>query len=228
MSAPISVIIPTRNAALRIGPCLGAVSAALFEGLLCEVILADGGSTDEIAAVADACGARLVPARPGRGTQLAAGCAAARGQWLLIVHADSILHEGWVQAVKTHLAEHPDRAGYFRLRFGSTHPMAGFVAAWAMVRSRLLGLPYGDQGLLVPRTLYDRVGGYPDTPLMEDVALARRLRGRLRALDSVIETSAERYERDGWLRRGARNLWTQIRFFCGASPDRLARRYDSR
>ena len=86
-------------------------------------------------------------------------------------------------------------------------------------------MPYGDQGLLIRRALYDAVGGHPDQPLMEDVVLARALRGRLVALDAVAETSAEKYRRDGWLRRGARNLVTLARHAAGADPEDLARRY---
>ncbi len=103
--------------------------------------------------------------------------------------------------------------------------MAGkAVAAWANLRSRL-GLPYGDQGLLLPRALYQSVGGYPDQPLMEDVALARALRGHLLGLDVTVVTSADKYARQGWLRRGARNLWTLIRYFAGVAPAKLAKGY---
>jgi hypothetical protein len=103
--------------------------------------------------------------------------------------------------------------------------MAGkAVAAWANLRSRL-GLPYGDQGLLLPRALYQSVGGYPDQPLMEDVALARALRGHLLGLEVTAVTSADKYARQGWLRRGARNLWTLIRYFAGVAPAKLAEGY---
>lgn len=225
MSAPISVIIPVLNAADRIGPCLGVLGEALFEGLIHEVILADGGSTDEIAEVAEAVGARLVIAPAGRGQQLAAAARDVRGQWVLVIHADSVMGEDWIAAVRDHMRLHPDKAGYFRLKFESDHWMAGLVAGWANLRSRLFGLPYGDQGLLVPKTLYDRVGGYPEIPLMEDVAIARRLRGHLKPLSSTITTDAARYEAEGWFRRGARNLITLTRYLLGTPPERLARSY---
>ena len=228
MTAPVSVIIPTWQAADRIGPCLGALGEALFEGLIAEVILADGGSGDGIDRVADAVGARLVSARKGRGPQLAEGARAARANWFLFLHADSVLSEGWAEAVKAHIQAGQDRAGYFRLQFDAQGIAPRLVAGWANLRARWLGLPYGDQGLLVPRALYDQVGGYPEIPLMEDVAIARRLRGRLRPLQADITTSAERYRREGWLRRGRRNLWTLVRYLCGVAPERLARDYERR
>lgn len=101
---------------------------------------------------------------------------------------------------------------------------AGLVAGWANLRSRMLGLPYGDQGLLVPRHTYQAAGGFPDQPLMEDVALVRAL-PKVTVLNTRAFTSAERYERAGWIRRGARNLWTLLRYFLGADPQALAQTY---
>lgn len=225
MSAPLSVIVPTWQAADRLGPCLGALAEALFDGLILEVILVDGGSGDRIAEVADAVGARLITAPKGRGTQLATGAKAARGAWYLFLHADSVLAPGWHHAVRGHMGQRPRAAGYFRLRFDSDAPMASVVSAWANMRARWAGLPFGDQGLLVPRVLYDRVGGYPRIGLMEDVSMARALRGHLHPLASEVVTSAERYETEGWLRRGGRNLGLQARYLLGADPDNLAARY---
>ncbi len=228
MSAPISVIIPTWQAADRIGPSLGALGEALFEGLIREVIAADGGSTDAIADIADETGARLIRAKKGRGGQLAAGARAAQGRWLLFLHADSVPDPGWADAVRRHMTAHPLDAGYFRLRFATDGLPARWTAGWANLRARLFGLPYGDQGLLIPRHLYDQTGGFPEIPLMEDVALVRRLGRRLHPIACGISSSAERYLRDGWLRRGARNLWTLLRYLGGASPEVLARSYDRR
>lgn len=225
MPAPLSVIIPTWQAADRLGPCLAALAEALFDGLILEVILADGGSGDAIADVADAVGARLVTAPRGRGRQLAEGARAARGGWLLFLHADSVLAPGWHQAVRTHMAVARGQAGFFRLRFDSDAAMAPLVSGWANVRARWFGLPFGDQGLLISRQLYDQSGGYPEIGLMEDVAIARALRGRIRPLGAQVVTSAERYESEGWLRRGGRNLGLQARYLLGADPEALADRY---
>ncbi len=225
MSAPVSVIIPTLNAAAGLGPCLGALGAALMDGVISEVIFADGCSEDAIGEIADETGARLVTSPPGRGIQLAAGADAARGEWYLFLHADTVLSDGWANAVTAHIARGRDRAGYFRLAFRSDAAMSGVVAGWANLRARWFGLPYGDQGLLLHRTLYAEVGGFPEIPLMEDVAMARRLSGRLCPIDAVATTSAERYERRGWLRQGARNLTTLAMYLAGTAPEKLVERY---
>jgi len=226
MPAPITVIIPTLNAADGIGPTLGALTEGLGAGLIREVIVSDGGSQDSIAALADAWGAEFIQGPPGRGGQLRRAAAQATGAWLLILHADSVPAPGWADAVREHVSHGAERAGHFDLRFDQDGPAARLVAGWANLRARLFGLPYGDQGLLIPAGLYERVGGYPDIPLMEDVAIARALtRLRLTSLHHPIVTSAERYRGDGWLWRGARNLWLLARFLLGADPVRLARRY---
>lgn len=223
MAAPISIVIPVLNDADAIGPCLAALAEALTEGLIRELILSDGGSDDDIEQVADAAGAVLVTGPPGRGGQLARGAAAAKGDWLLFLHADTVLSPDWPAVVRRHMAEAPERAGFFRLRFDEGGFAARWTAGWANFRARRLGLPFGDQGLLVRRDIYRRAGGHPDLPIMEDVALARRL--KLRALEAEAVTSARRYRRDGWARRGWRNLSTQALWFLGVPAERLARRH---
>jgi rSAM/selenodomain-associated transferase 2 len=227
MTAPVSVVIPTLEAADRIGPCLGALGGAVMQGVIHEVIVADGGSADAIAEVAEAVGARLVTAPRGRGAQLAAGARAARGDWLLFLHADTVLAPGWGAAVLAHVQSQPGKAGYFTLRFDTSGPMARIVAGWANLRAAVFALPYGDQGLLISRALYGQAGGYRPIPLMEDVALVRRVgRRRLARLGAAAVTSASRYGAEGWLRRGWRNLTTLALYFIGVAPDRLARRYE--
>lgn len=230
MTAPISMVIPTLNVADRIGPCLGALGEGLFTGLIREVIFADGGSTDGIDIIADNSGAKLIRTERGRGIQLAAGASAASGSdWLLFLHADTVPGPDWPLAVRRHLATAPGKAACFRLRFDSDAFAARITESWANLRTSLFSLPYGDQGLLIQRRLYDEIGGYPAIPLMEDVAIVRALgRGRIRMLNCTATTSAERYERDGWLRRGARNLTTLVRYRMGAKPEDLVRRYERR
>ncbi|SET49638.1 TIGR04283 family arsenosugar biosynthesis glycosyltransferase [Oceanicella actignis] len=224
MPAPISVVIPTLNAAAGLGPTLASLTEGLREGLIAELVIADGGSEDDIAWLAEEIGARLVAAPRGRGRQLAAGAQAARGAWLLFLHADTVLDPGWSAAARRHMRAHPDAAGWFRLRFDAPGAAARWTAGWANLRARLFGLPYGDQGLLVRAQVYRAAGGHPPVALMEDVALARRL--RMRPLDAGATTSAARYLRDGWLRRGWINLSTLALYLAGADPERLARRYE--
>ncbi|MGC1496583.1 MAG: TIGR04283 family arsenosugar biosynthesis glycosyltransferase [Sulfitobacter sp.] len=222
MRAPISVIIPTLNAAETLPKCLGALVEGLDAGLIRELIVSDGGSTDATGAVAQAWGAEVLHGAASRGGQLRRGCTAAKGQWLLVLHGDTVLSPGWAQGITRHL--NTDRAGWFQLCFDQGGLPGHVVAGWANLRSRM-GLPYGDQGLLLPHALYDDVGGYPDQSLMEDVALARALRGHLIGLPIKAVTSAAKYQEQGWLRRGGRNLWTLARYGFGASPEALAKSY---
>jgi rSAM/selenodomain-associated transferase 2 len=221
MRAPISIIIPTLNAQHTLPDCLSALMEGVRAELIYEVVVTDGGSTDATHEIAEAWGAEFVSGPASRGGQLARGCVQARGAWLFVLHADTQLRPGWTEGVRAHLSTKD--AGWCRLRFDQG---GAVVAAWANLRSRF-GLPYGDQGLLLPRALYQTVGGYKDIPLMEDVSMARALRGRLRAMDATAVTSAEKYRQQGWIRRGARNLLTLLRYFAGADPDSLARAYRS-
>ncbi|MAU53153.1 MAG: glycosyl transferase [Roseovarius sp.] len=226
MRAALSVVIPTLDADQALPACLAALFEGLRDGLIREVIVSDGGSTDATRAMAEAAGAMVLTGAPSRGGQLRRGARAARGEWVLFLHADTVLPEGWAGAARAQMAR--GGAAAFRLSFDAGGIAPRLVAGWANLRSGLLGLPYGDQGLLIERDRYERAGGHPDIPLMEDVALARALRGRIALLPLAVRTSAARYRREGWLRRGARNLWLLVRYLCGADPARLAARYRRR
>lgn len=223
MRAPISVVIPVLNAQSSLVGCAAALMEGINAGLIRELIISDGGSTDRTRDIAGDLGARWITDAPSRGGQIRRGCAAAQGEWLLVLHADTQLEAGWSAQVAAHLMR--NEAAYFRLQFASGDRAARFVAGWANLRSRFFGLPYGDQGLLISRQLYEEVGGYQDIQLMEDVALARALRGQLVALNATAFTSAEKYARSGWLMRGSRNLLTLARYFMGVPVDRLAESY---
>ncbi len=223
MRAPISVVIPTLNAEGPLPGTLTALFEGLSQGLIRSLVVSDGGSTDATLDIAEEAGARIVTGAPSRGGQLRRGVAAAKGDWLLVLHADTMLEPGWTDEVQRRV-EAPG-AWYFRLRFDSEGLAPRAVAGWANLRSRLFNLPYGDQGLLIDRATYDAVGGYPDIPLMEDVALARALGRRLKPLRSAAVTSADKYRRQGWLRRGGRNLSTLTRYAAGGDPAILAERY---
>jgi len=224
MPAPISVIIPTLNSAPHLQSCLGALGEGIMDGLLTEVIFADGGSCDDTAQIAEDVGATFLSTPIGRGNQMAAAAQIARGEWLLFLHSDSVLGRDWQDAVIRHLTT-PEKAAYFKLRFDEATFPARTVASWANLRARWLGLPYGDQGLLISRRLYKRIGGFPDIPLMEDVAIAKKLRGKLSALPAFIETSAEKYRQDGWIKRSFKNFNVLSRYLTGADPTKLAAKY---
>ncbi|WP_425038017.1 TIGR04283 family arsenosugar biosynthesis glycosyltransferase [Primorskyibacter sp. S187A] len=226
MRAPLSIVIPTLNAEEDLPETLAALMEGLAAGLVRELVISDGGSHDGTGAIAEAAGATLVTGAASRGGQLRRGVEASGGDWLLLLHADTHLSPGWTVAVGSMIeAGAKDQAGYFKLRFRSARRAAALVAGWANLRSRVFGLPYGDQGLLVPRALLDHLGGVPDLPLMEDVALARALRGKLKPLPVEAATSFVRYERAGVLNRGGRNLGLLMRYLAGASPQDLSDRY---
>jgi rSAM/selenodomain-associated transferase 2 len=216
----LSVVIPTLNAASTLQGCVDAL------GPVDELVVADGGSVDATAAIAEAAGARVVQAPRGRGLQLAAGAEAARGDWLLFLHADTRLSAGWKADAEAHVRCAPATAACFRFRLDDPAWQARVIERGVAARVRLLGLPYGDQGLLVSRALYEAVGGYRPLPLMEDVDLVRRIGpGRLATLDAAAVTSAERWRRDGWMRRSGRNLACLALHGMGMSVERVAKIY---
>ncbi|MBV8868527.1 MAG: TIGR04283 family arsenosugar biosynthesis glycosyltransferase [Acetobacteraceae bacterium] len=221
MKAPgLSIVIPTLNAASALSGTLAAVGAEA------EVVVSDGGSEDSTPALARRLGARVLRSPRGRGSQLAAGVAAARGPWLLLLHADTRLGPGWADAVAAHQRKGAGGAGYFRFALDSPDPRARRLERAVAWRCRALALPYGDQGLLIHRDLLERVGGVRPIPLMEDVDLVRRLgRARLAALDADALTSAAKWERDGWYRRSARNLACLALWHAGVPPRLIARAY---
>lgn len=227
MPAPLSVVIPTLNAAHALPATADALLEGVSSGLVRELVLSDGGSADQTRMVAGELGAVWIEGPPGRGRQLGRGVAAAQGDWLLLLHADTHLSPGWAEVALRHMTTHPEMAGWFRLAFRAEGIAPRMVAGGANLRSRLLGLPYGDQGLLISRSVLERAGGVPALPLMEDVALARALKGCLRGLAAEAHTSAERYEKDGWFRRAASNLGTLSRYLLGADPEALRKQYDS-
>ena len=191
-----------------------------------EVVVVDGGSTDETSKVAVQTGATVIVAPTGRGFQLRAGAASARGDWLLFLHADTRLADRWLEAVQHHIAEHRHQPACFRFRLDSDAWQARLLECAVTLRVRWLGLPYGDQGLLISRALYDASGGYREQPLMEDVDFVRRIgRRQLRVLDVAAVTSAEKWRRDGWLRRSGRNGLCLLLYAAGVSPARIARLY---
>jgi len=226
MSAPITVVIPTLNAAEKIMPTLACLVEGSAEGLIGQVVIADGGSSDGIADIAEEVGADLVMTEPGRGGQLRAGAEAARGTWLLFLHADTVLEGDWLRGLRRHLDKYPETAGHFRIRFDSERRYARWTEGWTNIRARWFKLPFGDQGLLISRRLYDEIGGFEDIPLMEDVAMILAVgRKRLREMQGVAMTDAVRYEREGYWKRGWRNWGYLTAYRLGVSPERLAERY---
>jgi rSAM/selenodomain-associated transferase 2 len=227
----ISVVIPTLNAERKLTLTLAALVPAVVDGIVQEAIVVDGGSTDETRIIAEAAGTHLIEAPRGRGSQLEAGARAARSDWLLFLHADTVLDPGWAEEAQNFIkrvqtGRRDEAAAAFRFALDDDGTMPRFIERLVALRCRLLGLPYGDQGLLISRRLYRRLGGFRPLPLMEDVDLVRRLKRReLVMLQSRAVTSGERYRREGYLARSLRNLGCILLYYLRVPPRVLARIY---
>jgi len=218
----LSIIIPARNAA----HCLVRTISSI--GSTVEIIVVDGKSSDGSGSLAKSLGARVVTTEAGRGHQLATGAKAATGSWLLFLHADTVLDANWHETVTEFTApsENQDRAAVFRFSLDDSSREARRLERWVAWRVHHLGLPYGDQGMLIHRDFYNALGGYRALPLMEDVDLVRRIGKRqLSVLTARVTTSAVRWHEDGWLRRSARNVGCLSLYFLGVPPRVLRRLY---
>lgn len=216
----VSVIIPALEAARCLPDCIAAVRGAE------AIIVADGGSRDGTVEVARALGASVVSAPRGRGPQLRAGAAEASTEWLLFLHADTVLEAGWRSDFEAFAWEprNARRAAVFTFAVDDGSAPARRLERMVAWRGRMLGLPYGDQGLLISRLFYDELGGFAPLVLMEDVDLVRRIgRARLSVLPSRAVTNADKWRRDGWMARSARNLACLGMYYAGV-PARVIQR----
>lgn len=227
----ITVVIPTLNAEKGLVPCLNSLMPGVMSGLISQLIIADGGSEDTTLKIADEAGADIVNSERGRGQQLAAGANAAKAPWILFLHADTLLEPGWELEVQqfveeVRLAGDTEQAAYFRFRLNDRKRAARFLESVVSLRCSLLSLPYGDQGLLISNDYYQALGGFNPIPLMEDVDLIRRIgRGHLSNMRHAAVTSADRYRRDGYLKRMLTNAGCLTLWMLGVSPERIERIY---
>jgi len=221
-----SVIVPALGEAGRINALIDNVRAAGY-GLPLEIIVVDGDPAGGTIRAIDRLGVTGLTAPQGRGRQQNAGAAAASGDFLLFLHADTRLPAGAFQAAAELLAGRAE-LGAFSLAIRSTSPLLRLIAAGATWRSRLFSLPYGDQALFVRRDLFEAMGGFAEIPVMEDVELVRALRragARVAILPQCVVTSARRWRAGGVLATTFGNLLRLLLFSLGVSPERLARRY---
>jgi rSAM/selenodomain-associated transferase 2 len=219
--------MPTLNAAAHLRDTFGALEEA-SETMLVEIIVVDGGSTDDTLARAEALGAKVISAPRGRGGQLSAGAKEAKGRWLLFLHADTTLEPFWSTTVTSFMRGKGTtlKAAYFTFALDDASNAARRIELLANWRARQFGLPYGDQGLVMSRSLYNTLVGFLDIPLMEDVDMVRRIgKKNLVELPATATTSAERYRKGGYWRRPIRNLSILALYFLGVPPRRLARFY---
>lgn len=222
----LSIVIPTLNAAGSLETVLASLDQA--KAGVAEIIVVDGGSADGTAAIARRLGATCLIAERGRGRQLAVGAERATGDWLLFLHADTVLVSGWRDEADAFMAlpENRERAAAFRFTLDDASPPARRLERAVAWRTRVLGLPYGDQGLLIAGIFYRDLGGFRPLPLMEDVDLVRRIGARrIVPLEAAAVTSAARWRRDGWNRRSAINLACLGLYIAGVPPRLIRRLY---
>lgn len=230
----ITVVIPTLNAETSLAATLTSLVPGAVEGLIRQVVIVDGGSSDRTLRIAEDSGADIIRSEPGRGRQLQAGAKAARFPWLLFLHADTVLDAGWERETaafieRVDVGQRPASAAAFRFALDDMGFLPRLIETGVALRCTILRLPYGDQGLLIPKRLYDEIGGFKPMPLMEDVDMVRRLgRSRTLILRTQAVTSAIRYKRDGYIRRAARNLICVGLYYVRAPLPLIVRLYRTR
>ncbi|MGD9236468.1 MAG: TIGR04283 family arsenosugar biosynthesis glycosyltransferase [Desulfobacterales bacterium] len=219
----LSVIIPALNEAAAIESTLSHLQGV--DNL--EVIVVDGGSTDETVDLARRQGAKVLQTSPGKACQMNCGAAAATGKVLVFLHADSRLPEDFNRQILAALNQRGVVAGAFRLTIDSRAKGIRFIERVADLRSRYLQLPYGDQALFMKKSVFEATGGFAQLPIMEDFVLVRRLRrkGKIAILPAAVLTSPRRWQHFGILKTWLVNQLIVIAFYLGISPERLARWY---
>lgn len=220
----VGIVIPTLNEASNL-PGLAEDLAAL--GIDKEIVVADGGSSDETVAIARSLGLCVVDTESGRGAQMNAGARQLAVDWLCFLHADVRLGKPALADLERTIADPDAVAAVWRLEIDAPGYWFRVIEFGAALRGRFLGLAYGDQGLLIRSTLFRSIGGFRETPIMEDVAMVREIRrtGTLRTLPSAIKTSPRRWLREGPVKTWIRNAALVSAYRAGVSPERLARWY---
>jgi rSAM/selenodomain-associated transferase 2 len=222
----ISVIIPALNEQDEIASAVCSARGA-YVG---EVIVVDGGSDDQTVREASAVADLVVDSQRGRAAQMNAGAARATGEVLLFLHADTRLPVDFDSAVLAALVDPAVRGGRFDVRLEPGSFLLWLTAELINWRSRLSRIATGDQAIFVRRAVFEQLGGFPQLPLMEDIAFSRALkqRGRVACLRARVVTSSRRWRRDGVVRT-ILLMWTlRFLYFCGVPPERLRRLYADR
>jgi len=219
----ISVIIPVLNEEKNIAATLQ--SLARFASF--EIIVVDGGSTDRTAEICQQFGAKVMVSARGRARQMNSAAKAASGDILLFLHADTTLPNSALDDIRLALGDSRYVGGRFDVELDGEHWMLKVIGAMINYRSRLSKVSTGDQAIFVRRFVFEQIGGYPDIPLMEDIAFCRTLRrtGEIACLKTRVKTSARRWEIDGVWRTILRMWALKLLYLAGVPPNRLKQYY---
>jgi rSAM/selenodomain-associated transferase 2 len=219
----ISVIVPVVNEQEQLATTLSYVQLAPGD----ELIVVDGGSTDQTLEIARKFTPDVLSSPPGRARQMNLGAAHATGDILLFLHADTLLPPESANAIRHAMRTPEVTGGAFRLVINPTTPALRLIAWGANLRSRFAQLPYGDQALFVRRHIFEALGGYADEPFLEDVQLVRAMRryGRVILVPHAVQTSGRRWLQEGVVYTTVRNNVVVGLFFCGVAPVTLKRWY---
>ncbi len=222
MKPEISIIIPTLDEAENLRETLDALRD--FDNA--EIIVVDGGSADATVAIARDYDVKILHSQRGRGTQLQTGGAAASGDVLWFVHADTIAPPEAIFEIEKALKDSRIVGGNFTIRFDGERFAAKFLT-WLYPQLNLLGLIYGDSAIFVRREIYERIGGFRDYPIFEDLDFIQRLRktGEIATLPSIVTTSSRRFEDKSFVLTFARWTLLQILYWLGVSPETLLKIY---
>lgn len=218
----ISVIIPALNEAKILDQSLSRLSPQLKDH---ELIIVDGGSTDETPLIAKRYG-RVIAAERGRANQSNVGAAGARGDILLFLHADVWLDTGAIKGVEKAISS-GYVGGAFKQRIDGDHPLYRLIERTANFRAKRLRILYGDGGIFICRAHFNQIGGFPDIPIMEEVGLSRKLRrcGEVTLVEPGIHISARRWQKNGILRTTLTNWLITLLYLLRVPPNYLAKLY---
>lgn len=222
----ISVVVPTLNEAATIKETISQAKKSSRDTKV-EIIVADGGSTDATMEIASSGGAKVIWTAGGRSCQMNAGAKVARGDVLLFLHADTRLPDGFDLLVLQTLATPGVVAGAFELKIDGQRWGLRLVEKGVNWRSRLLGMPYGDQAIFLPTSVFWQLGGFRELPIMEDFELVLRLRrlGLVGIAPAPVVTSARRWLALGVVKTTAINQLIILGYYLGVSQERLAQWY---
>jgi rSAM/selenodomain-associated transferase 2 len=222
-AAKISIIIPAINEAGNIKEAI----ATTQDSINIEVIVVDGGSSDDTVAIAQSLNVKVISSSPGRAVQMNAGAVAASGEILLFLHADTRLPTGFDEMIRTALQQPGTVAGAFKLRIDASLLSLRWVEWGVNVRSHFYQMPYGDQAIFLTKKVFQQIGGFPELPIMEDFELMRRLKriGHVVIIPTPVVTSARRWLQKGVLKTTLLNQIVIIAYLLGVSPERICSWY---